>query len=285
MGHHEDGGLQGGFGLFKGLYHRPGGLGVQVPRGLVRQDQQRAVDQGPGHGGALLFPAGDLRRVFFPDPGDAEHVAQGVAPGLGLGVDLSADDGGQEDVFPDGEPVQEQKVLEHKAQLPVADLRQGRLVQSGELRIPQADAPLVRGDVAGDAVEQRGLSGAGGAHYRHELAPLYGDGHAFQDLVGGFPHLVRFVQIFHSQHRASVLSHMGSWRGTNAAAPDFPLETAYRCSGSRANAAGISGAGEDKFSAVGRGRVIIGAFAVKFGLAGWGKYGRIPAEVGKAPRR
>mgnify|MGYP000435289138 CR=1 FL=1 len=86
-GHHEDGGLQGFLGLFKGANHRPAGLAVQVAGGFVRQDQQGMVDERPGHGGTLLLTAGDLRRVFVPDGGDTEYIAQLVRPGLRLAGD------------------------------------------------------------------------------------------------------------------------------------------------------------------------------------------------------
>ena len=122
MGHHEDGGLQGFLGLLKGPDHRPAGLGVQIAGGFVRQDQQGVVDEGPGHGGPLLLAAGDLRRVLGADGADAEHIAQLVRPCLRLAGDGAADDGGQEDVLLDRQAVQQQKVLEHEAQLPVADL-------------------------------------------------------------------------------------------------------------------------------------------------------------------
>ena len=145
MGHHEDGGLQGVPGLLKGADHRPAGLAVQVAGGLVRQDQQRAVDEGPGHGGALLLAAGDLRRVFAPDVADAEHVAQLVRPLLHLGVHRAADDGGKEDVLPDGEAVQQQKVLEHEAQLLVADLSQGVLPRWASSVLPRVICPLSAG--------------------------------------------------------------------------------------------------------------------------------------------
>ena len=152
MGYHEDGGLQGFLGLFKGANHRPAGLAVQVAGGFVRQDQQGMVDERPGHGGTLLLTAGDLRRVFVPDGGDTEYIAQLVRPGLRLAGDGAADDGGQENVLPDRQTVQQQEVLEHKAQLPVADLCQSVLAEICQLPIPQHDLPTVDGDVAGDAV-------------------------------------------------------------------------------------------------------------------------------------
>ena len=75
------------------------------------------VDERPGHGGTLLLTAGDLRRVFVPDGGDTEYIAQLVRPGLRLAGDGAADDGGQENVLPDRQTVQQQEVLEHKAQV------------------------------------------------------------------------------------------------------------------------------------------------------------------------
>ena len=136
VGYHEDGGLQGFLGLFKGANHRPAGLAVQVAGGFVRQDQQGMVDERPGHGGTLLLTAGDLRRVFVPDGGDTEYIAQLVRPGLRLAGDGAADDGGQENVLPDRQTVQQQEVLEHKAQLPVADLCQSVLAEICQLPIP-----------------------------------------------------------------------------------------------------------------------------------------------------
>ena len=72
--------------------------------------------------------------------------------GLRLAGDGAADDGGQENVLPDRQTVQQQEVLEHKAQLPVADLCQSVLAEICQLPIPQHDLPTVDGDVAGDAV-------------------------------------------------------------------------------------------------------------------------------------
>ena len=67
-------------------------------------------------------------------------------------ADSAGDDGGQKDVLPDRQAVQEQEILENKAQLPVADSGQGVLVQAGQLLRTQGDLAAVGWNVAGDAV-------------------------------------------------------------------------------------------------------------------------------------
>ena len=152
MSYHEDGGLQSVPGLLEGADDGTAGLGVQVAGGLVGQDHQGVVDEGPGNGSALLFSAGNLRRVLVPNGGDAEHIAQLVRPSLRQVADSAGDDGGQKDVLPDRQAVQEQEILENKAQLPVADSGQGVLVQAGQLLRTQGDLAAVGWNVAGDAV-------------------------------------------------------------------------------------------------------------------------------------
>ena len=83
---------------------------------------------------------------------DTEYIAQLISSLLGLGVDAAADDGGQENVLPNGETIQQQEVLKHKTQLPVADLGQGVLLQVCQFCVTQGDGTAVGGDVAGDAV-------------------------------------------------------------------------------------------------------------------------------------
>ena len=200
MGHHEDGGLQVRLGLEKGVDHRPGGAGIQMSGGLVGQQEHGVVDEGAGHGGALLLSAGDLCRILVPDGTDAEDAAQAVGGLLHVASGLPGDDAGQEDVVPDREAVQQQEVLEHEAQFLVAHCGQGVLVQPGQLLAAQADAARVGGDVAGDAVEQGGLTRAGGAHYGHKFPLCHLQGHALEHLIGGLAYLIAFVQILYREH-------------------------------------------------------------------------------------
>ena len=158
MRHHEDGGFQCGFGLLKGANDRPGGFGVQITRRLVCQDQKRMVNQGAGNGGALLFAAGDFRRIFVLNGRDAEYVAKLICPRFCRCGNSAADDGGQQNVFPDGQPIQQQKILKHKAQLLVSHSGQCILVQPGQFGISQQNTAGIGWNVAGDTVEQSGFA-------------------------------------------------------------------------------------------------------------------------------
>ena len=135
-GHHEDGGLQGGPGLLKGADHRPGGLGIQVSRGLIRQDEQGVVDQCPGHCRALLLSTGDLCRVLFLDGGDAKYLAESVCPGLCRGTRTPSNNGRQQDILPHRESIQQEEILKDKPQLLVPHCRQCSLIQSRQRAVP-----------------------------------------------------------------------------------------------------------------------------------------------------
>ena len=54
-----------------------GGVGVEVPGRLVRQQQRRMVDEGAGDGEALLLAAGELVGEVLDLVGEADE-AQGV---------------------------------------------------------------------------------------------------------------------------------------------------------------------------------------------------------------
>ena len=155
VGYQEDGSLQGLPCLLEGADHRSTGLGIQVAGGFVSQDQQRTVDESPGHGSALLLAAGDFRRILAPYVANTEYIAQLVGSLLGLGVNTSTDDSGQQNVFFDGETVQQQKILKHEAQLLVADPGQSVLPQMSQFRVTQSDGAAVGRDVAGYAVYWR----------------------------------------------------------------------------------------------------------------------------------
>ena len=105
-----------------------------------------------------FFAARNLGGVFVFDARDAEHVAQAVRVRLHAARMVARDDAGQQDVVAYGQPVEQQEVLEHKAQLAITHLCQRIFVQPREFLAAQGDAAAVRGDVARDAVEQRGLA-------------------------------------------------------------------------------------------------------------------------------
>ena len=152
MCHHKDGRAERLPRLRKAVDHRAGGHGIQIAGRLIGQNQQRVVDERAGDRGALLFAARDLGGVFVPDGGDAEYVAQAVRVIFHAARVFTRDDAGQQDVFAHGQAVEQQEVLEHKAQLAVAHLGERVLIQPGDLLAAQGDAAAVSGDVAGDTV-------------------------------------------------------------------------------------------------------------------------------------
>ncbi len=100
VGHHEDGGLQVRLGLEKGVDHRPGGAGIQISGGLVGQQEHGVVDEGAGHGGALLLPpeisAGYLFRMApMPKMPHRRSAACSMSPPVSPAMMR-----GQEDVVP-----------------------------------------------------------------------------------------------------------------------------------------------------------------------------------------
>ena len=197
MRDHEDGCAEGLTRLRKAVDDRAGGLGIQIAGRLVGQNEQRVVDERAGDCGALLFAARDFGGVFIPDGGDAEHVAQAVRVIFHAARVFARDDAGQQDVFAHGQAVEQQEVLKYKAQLAVAHLCERVLVQPGELLTAQADAAAVRGDVAGDAVEERGLSRAARPHDGDELAVADFEGHALEHFIGGLADLIGFMQVLY----------------------------------------------------------------------------------------
>ena len=62
MGHHDDQTVLGD--LFEKLHHLEAGLRIQRAGGLVRQEDFRVIDQGPGDGDALHLPAAHLVRLL-----------------------------------------------------------------------------------------------------------------------------------------------------------------------------------------------------------------------------
>ena len=115
MGHHQDGCVHLFFGIFKCLNDGAAGFAVQIAGGLVGQNHERIVDQTSGHGCSLSFSSGDIGGLFASDVIDAEQTHKLVRQQCSLGVHLSLDDSGHQDIFPDSQAVQKHKILEDKA--------------------------------------------------------------------------------------------------------------------------------------------------------------------------
>ena len=106
------------------------------------EDRESGVrDEGPGHGAALLLPAGDLIGVLGQQVRNAQLFRQGAELPLHGPIVLSRQHQGQEDVVLKGEGVQQVEVLEHKAQVGPAEGRQIPLPDVGEGPSVEEDLP------------------------------------------------------------------------------------------------------------------------------------------------
>ena len=176
------------------------GPGVQVSRGLVRQQDGRLCGQRPGDGHPLLLAAGELvgeaiqlllQAQQLYDLADVRLVR---APSVQLN--------GQDDVLPHRQDGYQVVGLEHEADLPSAEDGEG-LVLHGE-DVPALHLhPAPGGPVqSAEHVQQRGLAGAGCAHDGEEFPRLDFQVHAVQG-----PHLVFSCSIVFRQFSGFQYGH------------------------------------------------------------------------------
>ena len=132
-------------------------IAVQSGKGLVQQNGAGLGGKDPGQGGALLLAAGELpgpQRRCILQPEAAQKILYERLTAI-----LAADGAG--DVLPDGHVGEEGVLLKEIAYMPLL----GRQVDAGgavEQDAPvQYDAPLIRPQYAGDALERYGFPAAG----------------------------------------------------------------------------------------------------------------------------
>ena len=176
VGHHQDG-LAALVDLAEQLQQIVRGPGVEGAGGLVRQNDLRVRDEGPGHCRPLLLSAGDLIGVLDQDVGDAQLLCQGLQLSLHFLVGPSRQHQGQEDVVPQGEDVQQVEVLEHKAQMRAAEGRQVPFPDVGQGLAVQKHLSGSGAVQSRQNIQQGGLAGAGLAHDGHILPRLHGEIH------------------------------------------------------------------------------------------------------------
>ena len=151
------------------------GRGVEVPGGLVGQEDQRAVDEGPGHRHPLLLATGQLAGQVVALLGQADQVEDlghlGGDHVLGPADHLE----GEGDVLEDGLVGQEAEVLEDAADV-AAEVGDAPLGQVADLLARLPDAPGVGHLLAQEEPDERGLAGARRADQEDELTlvDLYG---------------------------------------------------------------------------------------------------------------
>ena len=144
---------------------------VEVARGLVADQQRRAVDHSAGNGHALLLATGKLvgQRVHLIGQTDqTQHLGHLAAnDALGLANALQ----GKRHVFVGGFLRQELKVLEHGANL-TAQERNLAVLDLHEVLAGDQNAAARGLDVAVERRQQRGLTRAGVTDQKDELARI-----------------------------------------------------------------------------------------------------------------
>jgi len=151
------------------------GRGVEVPRGLVGQDQARAAHQCARDRDPLLLPAGELARQTVGGVGEtdrAERVLRTLAVLGGRGI---AVDERQLDVLARAGARQQVEALEDEADAHVAQHR--ALIGGEPAHVPSVEPVLAarRAVEAAQDVEQRRFPGARGAHDGDQLTGAHGE--------------------------------------------------------------------------------------------------------------
>ena len=150
-------------------------LRVEVPRGLVGQQDERAVDEGAGHRHPLLLSARELAGQVVPLVGQSDQV-QHLGHLVGHDVAGPADDlEGEGHVLEHGLVGQQAEVLEDAADV-AAQVGHPPLRQLHDVAAGLEDLPRVGELLAQQEPDEGRLAGAGRADEEDELALLDLDG-------------------------------------------------------------------------------------------------------------
>ena len=165
----DDDGRAGAVDPVEQLHDPDRGDRVEVSARLVGQQQRRMVDEGAGHGDALLLTAGELVGVAVElgrEADQAQRLRHLLADFGAAGADHLQ---GVSDVVVDGAIGQELEVLEDGADV-AAQLRDLLLRQLADVAAGDLHRALGRGQLADQQLEQRRLAAAGRAYNGNELA-------------------------------------------------------------------------------------------------------------------
>src|ERR1700722_10904061 len=149
VGHHDDGLTELGHRTAQEGQHFGRRIRVQVPGGLVGEDEVGPVDQGPGTGTALLLPARQLPRPVGQPVDDAQLVDQVVEPLLVHLAPGQVD--GQRDVLGRGEGGDQIEGLKDEADVVAPHLRQPPVVEGPDVEVADEGLPRCRAVEPGHA--------------------------------------------------------------------------------------------------------------------------------------
>jgi hypothetical protein len=152
------------------LHDHVPGVGIELARRLVGEEEARLVRQGPGEGDALLLAAGELVRAVpraIAQPDDLEEIGDPPVSLAWIGVDEAERD---LDVLARGQEWDEPERLEDERHDAPADPDQLALVHRRDLVSVDDDAARGRLVEAAEQVEERCLAAPRSAADGDELA-------------------------------------------------------------------------------------------------------------------
>lgn len=125
---------------------------VQCRGGLIGQDERRAVDEGAGNGGALLFTLAKGGRFgvgFMVEAKAAEQFADAVLVGLIAGELLR-----EAEVFRDGERVDEVGFLKNKPDMLPPEVVEFAGTEGGQVGFFDKNMPFLRGQQSAEQMQE-----------------------------------------------------------------------------------------------------------------------------------
>ena len=182
------------------------GAAIEGTGGLICEDQLRLAYQCAGNGYALLLAAGKLRGMVIHALGKP-HLREplfGASSMFGHG-NLAVEQG-QGDIVQGGCACQQVEVLEHKADLPIAHMRQDITGELRDFLIRQLIATTTGLVKTTEQIHERGFAGARWPHDSNEFASGNIERDPTQGWHKGAAHRVILGQAIHMNQCCHVVN-------------------------------------------------------------------------------
>ncbi len=183
---------------------------VEVPAGLVGQEDPGVVHQGPRDGAALLLAPRELRGPVRHPAGESHRRQERLGPAAGPALRLPADQQGHHHVFQCRELRQQMVKLEDEPQAPVAQLVAVLLAQRIVRPAVQDDLARGRRVERAQQVQQRALARPARPDDRHGLAAMHPEVDVIQHLderpVAASKHLADPASLEDCRHSYRIAS-------------------------------------------------------------------------------
>ena len=142
-----------------------GGGAVEGAGGFVGEEEFGLVDKGADDGDALAFAARELARAVFEAGAEADAIEEfaGAVRGAGAEGAVFGCECGHKDVFEDGALGQKVVPLKDEADLAVAEVSEGKVIEGGEVLAVEADGAAGWAVEGADDVEECAFAGTGRA--------------------------------------------------------------------------------------------------------------------------